>query len=51
MRVQPAGTLEMYANLTLATVLEAGHHAPYFKPLKMLQLARAFVNNRLAVVP
>lgn len=39
--------LEQYLGnqVTLATVLDAGHAAPYFKPVKVQQLARSFVTN------
>lgn len=45
--VQTSGMLEQYRGnqVTLATVLGAGHSAPYFKPVKVQQLARSFVTG------
>lgn len=48
---QPAGFLDYYKGLTFASVQGAGHNAGYDKPIKVLQLMRAFANNRLKTNP
>ena len=50
-QLQPGGTVELWKDLALATVSEAGHSAPYYKPVKVVQLVRAFVNGRIGAVP
>lgn len=42
-RVQTAGYVAAYGNLTLATLHGAGHHAPYFQPRRALQLLRCWL--------
>lgn len=56
--LQPGGFMQVYAGptngtggLTFATILEAGQNAAYFKPIKTLQLVRAFTNNVLKLRP
>jgi Serine carboxypeptidase len=41
-----AGYVEVYSNLTLATVKAAGHEAPSFQPASAYQVFTSFLANK-----